>query len=48
MEDIKKDIKDATFDYLVKNSTPDTNLLDDTDDTVKDIKELLQTHHYYR
>ena len=47
MEDIKQDIQDATSNYLVSISTPDTNILDNTDNTVKCIKSFLQPHHYY-
>ena len=47
MEYIKKRIQDAASNYLVSISTPDTNILDNTDNTVKCIKSFLQPHHYY-
>ena len=38
MEEIKKDIQDATSNYLVNTPTPTNNLLDTDDDTIKYIK----------
>ena len=40
IEDINQDIKDVTNDYLINTSTPDTNILDNTDDTIKYIKDI--------
>ena len=47
MKYTKQDIQDATSDYLVNTPTPDTNILDTTDDTIDYIKEFLQPRHYY-
>ena len=47
MEDIKQDIQDATSDYLVNTHTPDTNILDTSDDTIEYIKSFLHPHHPY-
>ena len=47
MEYTKQDIQDTTTNYLVNTPTPDTNILNNVDDTIKYIKEFLQPHHYY-
>ena len=47
IEYINQDLQDATSNYLVSISTPDTNLLDTTDETIKYIKSSIQPHHYY-
>ena len=47
MEETKRDIQDATSDYLVNTPTPNTHLLDNADDTIKYIKAFLQPHQYY-
>ena len=46
-EEINQHIQDATSNYLVKIPTPNTNLLDTADDTIKHIHEFLQAHHSY-
>ena len=38
IEEIKHNIQDATYDYLIKIPTPNTNLLNTADDTIKYIK----------
>ena len=47
MEQIKQYIQDATSDYLVNITTPNTNLLDTADDTIKYIKAFFQACHSY-
>ena len=47
MENTKQNIQGATSDYLVSTPTPDRHLLNTTDDTIKYIKEFIQTHHSY-
>ena len=38
IEEIKHNIQDATYNYLIKIPTPNTNLLNTADDTIKYIK----------
>ena len=44
MEDIKQDIQDTTFNYLVNTHKPNTRLLYTADDIIKYIKVFLHTH----
>ena len=47
MEEIKKDIQDATNSYIINIPSPNTNLLDTDDNTIKYIQALIQDHHSY-
>ena len=47
MEEIKQEMKDDTFYYLVNIFTLITNILGTADDTIKYIKEFPHDHHYY-
>ena len=47
VEYIKHYIQYITSDYIVNIPTPNTNLLDTTDDTIEYIKAFLQPHHSY-
>ena len=47
IEDIKQDIQDSTSYYLFNTPTPNTNLLNITNDKTKYIQEFIQTCHSY-
>ena len=47
MEDTTQDIQATTSNYLVNTPTPEKNILDNADYTIKYIKEFLQPHHSY-
>ena len=47
MEEIKQGIKGANYNSFFNTPTPNTKLLNTSDDRIKDIKIFLQPHHLY-
>ena len=47
IEGIKQDIQGTNSNYLINIPTPNTNIMNTSDDTTKDIKAFLQTNHFY-
>ena len=47
LEEIRQDIKDASSNYLANMPTPNKHLLGAAGETITEITELFQAHHYY-
>ena len=47
LEEIRKDIQDATSNFFFNINTPNTHILGTADETINYTKWLLQSHQYY-
>ena len=47
LEKSRQEIQDATSDYVINITTPNTNILDTYDEKINYTKAFFQAHHYY-